>query len=246
MGSNQLHSPFSNPTISLQVPGQKHLNGSSRMEYWASPVILSWLYLCSTLPAFLYIPSLAPSTLLFPSMLVRACRSSWLLPVPTDQHTLLHHLLVSSTSSLTYDSLQVPIKLSPPGPHSLWYSHPPEYTHSPCYYSSALSFVISAYHSYNFRCQLALPLLSLMAPTGSSSAGTRCSTRGWLIQSNNLSEATASTSAGNTDLLCDRSVFLPLSRLFKVQMIFSSTSLTDTGVLNNQSNKEQWQLIVVF
>lgn len=147
MGSNQLSSPFSNPSIPLQIPGQKHLNSSSRMEHWASPVTLSWLYLCSTLPALLYTPLLAPSTLLLPSMLARACHSSWLLPVPINWRTLL-----SPSPCLFYlncDPPQVPIKPSPPGPHSLWYSHPPEYTHSPYYYSSALSFVISAYCSYN-------------------------------------------------------------------------------------------------
>lgn len=160
-------------------------------------------------------------------MLARACHSSWLLPVPTNQNTLL-----SPSPCLLY-LRSYPIKPSPPGPRSLWYSHPPEYTHSPCYHSSALNFIISAYCSYNFRCQLALPLLSLMAPTGSSSAGTQCSTYRWPICSNSLSDATASTSAGNTDLPCDRSVFLPLSRLFKVQMIFSSANLTDRGILNN-------------
>lgn len=152
---------------------------------------------------------------------------------PLTKTPCYHHLLVSSTSGLTCDPLQVPIKPSPPGPRSLWYSHPPEYTHSPCYHSSALNFIISAYCSYNFRGQLALPLLSLMAPTGSSSAGTQCSTYRWPICSNSLSDATASTSAGNTDLLCDRGVFLPLSRLFKVRMIFSSANLTDRGILNN-------------
>ena len=196
MGSNQLSGPFSNPSTPLQMPGPKHPSGSSRAGCRASPVTLSWLYPCSILPALLYPLTACPwAPFCFPQCWLGLLILLGSSPSPLTD-TLINHKpprLPLCLHSAYLQPILSPHKAFYPWPYGPLYSHPPGYTHS-LYYRfllrSAVSCVVSACCSCNFRCQTVISAAPFSDGPHSLQQGRHWgSTHRWSKWSNNLSDA---------------------------------------------------------